>query len=171
MVKKLLMLKIQSFTNLLAVGILLVGLASCSGEIPGGGCVKCIENKPALTPYASTLNSKNHFITLDMARTMTQSFSAQREMLLAPERRGQNVLPLYETFNLKTIDSLLCQEKAVGFRIYMALDGQQKARFVLVGVDGDGKDIMQRVVENPAMLTEAPTGTSVLVAEEGQRYP
>lgn len=168
MVKKLILHKINYLKNAIAV-VLVATFASCSGQ--PGGCVKCIENKPAPTPYSTTLNAINHAITVDQARTMTQTFATQRENMLAPEFRGRNILPLHETFNLKAIDTLLCQQKAVGFRIYMAMDAQQKVRFVLVGVDGDGKDIMQRVIENPTYMTTAPAGTSILLEESGQRYP
>lgn len=168
MVKNLFLHKINYLKSAIAVA-LLITFASCSGQ--PGGCVKCIENKPAPTPFSTTLNAINHVISLDQGRNMTQTFAGMRENMLAPEFRGRNVLPLYETFNLKAIDTLLCQQKAVGFRIYMAMDAQQKVRFVLVGVDGDGKDIMQRVIENPTYMSTAPAGTSVLLEETGQRYP
>lgn len=141
--------------------------ASCT---TGGGdtCTKCIDNKPAPTPFSTTLNAINHRITLDEATTMINNFGAVRETLLAAAVEGSpNVLPVHETFNLKTIDSILCQDDVVGFRIYMAMDNQSQVRFVLTGVDGQGKDVIQRSNETPGYRVTADD----MVFEAGQRWP
>lgn len=164
------------FTIIAAVAIAAMSFTSCSDGGDGGTTggttpVKCIDNKPAPTPFATELNAINHTITLEQAQSMINNFGVVRESMLATAFTGRNVLPVSETFNLKAIDALLCQPNAVGFRVYMAMDGQQQVRFVLVGVDGDGKDIIQRSNETPGFTIESATGVSTQVYEAGQRWP
>lgn len=146
--------------------------SSCMGGGGGGtgDCKKCIENKPAPTPFSTNLNAINHAISVEQALTMINNFNATNENMLVPEFKDKGTLPLYETFNLKAIDTLICQKNAIGFRIYLAMDNQQKVRMVLVGVDPDGKDLLQRKQENPGAVLDA-NETSVLLEEAGQRWP
>ncbi len=151
-------------------------LASCTNATPpnddgSAGAVKCIDNKPAPTPYSTQLKAINHEITVDQAVSMINNFGEVRETMLTTAYAGRNVLPVSETFNLQAIDAIICQHAAVGFRVYMAMDGQQQVRFVLVGVDGDGKDIIQRNNEAPGYRADAATNVSTKVFETGQRWP
>ncbi|HYC28490.1 MAG TPA: hypothetical protein VEB42_06730, partial [Chitinophagaceae bacterium] len=73
-------------------------LSSCADG--GDSCEKCIDNKPAPTPFSTSLNAINHRITLDEATSMINNFGAVRETLLATAVGSANVLPVYETFNL-----------------------------------------------------------------------
>lgn len=140
-------------------------LSSCTGT--GTTCSKCIDTKPEPTAFHSTLNAINHVISVDEGSMMVNDFAIYQDSLLAPTYRGTGTLPVYETFNLKAIDSIICQKNTIGFRIYMAMDKQKKVRFVLVGVDGDGKDYLQRKREGSRIVA----GGSVLVEESGQRWP
>lgn len=168
-----LILEKRIIAGLLVVAVLFLSSSSCSDDATGsnGSCTKCIDNKPAPTPFSTTLNAINHSITIEQAMTMIQNFETNKDSMLNIAYRGSNILPLYETFNLKAIDSLICQKNAVGFRIYTAMDAQQQVRFVLVGVDGDGKDIIQRKQENPGRGLMDLGDVSVLVEEAGQRWP
>ncbi len=130
-------------------------------------CTKCIDSKPAPTPFITTLNAINHHITLEEGASMISNFGAVRETLLASTAGGGASLPVYETFNLKAIDSLLCQPNVVGFRVYLAMDNQNQVRFVLTGVDGEGRDVIQRKQENPAHMATADE----MILEAGQRWP
>lgn len=165
----------QNFTALVFSAFILFALPSCTDgeddDAGGAPPVKCIDNKPAPTPFSTTLNAIDHTITLDQAATMVNNFGLLRESMLNADFTGRNVLPVYETFNLDAIDALICQQNAIGFRVYMAMDGQQQVRFVLVGVDGDGKDVIQRRNEDPGYRMEAAPGHSTQVYEAGQRWP
>jgi hypothetical protein len=136
------------------------------------GCQKCIDNKPPPTAFSQQVNSLNHYIPLADAVGMVSRFAANPDIMLSPEMRGRNIIPQHETFNLKLIDSLICQKKAVAFRIYNAKTPDGKLHMVLVGVDGDGQDIIQSNISNP---TGASVFTaedhSILVGEAGQRWP
>ncbi len=130
-------------------------------------CTKCIDSKPAPTPFITTLNAINHHITLNDATNMISNFGIAREGVLATAVGSPNAFPVYETFNLKAIDSLICQPNVVGFRVYLAMDGQNQVRFVLTGVDGEGRDVVQKRQENPAHTATADE----MILEAGQRWP
>jgi hypothetical protein len=104
------------------------------------------------------------------AVNMVQSYQDRREMLSTAIQGGPNSLPVHETFNLQAIHDLICQPTAIGFRIYPALDNENNMRFVLVGVDSDGEDIVSRTKNNPGgvYLSEE---FSNMVEESGQRWP
>lgn len=141
---------------------------ACTAGTGGGDtCTKCIDSKPAPTPYITTINAINHHITLDNASAMISNFGVAREGVLATALGGPNTFPVHETFNLKAIDSLICQPGVVGFRVYLALDGQNQVRFILTGVDGEGRDVVQRRQENPAHAATADE----MILEAGQRWP
>jgi hypothetical protein len=141
---------------------------ACTAGTGGGDtCTKCVDSKPAPTPFVTTLNAINHHITLEEGASMIGNFGAVRETLLAGTTGGGASLPVYETFNLKAIDSLLCQPNVVGFRVYLAMDNQNQVRFVLTGVDGEGRDVIQRKQENPAHMATSDE----MILEAGQRWP
>lgn len=144
---------------------------SAFGDGSTGGCVKCIDNKPAPTSFSNTLNAIDHNIPLEQAMMMIQQFNDNKDAVVSDGFGTPDVLPVYETFNLKAIDSIICQPNTIGFRVYMAMDDQQQVRFVLVGVDGDGKDVIQRVNNDPANIATLSSDVSVYVAEAGQRWP
>ncbi len=130
----------------------------------------CLENKPAPTAFSDSLNAINHLIPINEALDMIQNFANNREAMLDPSMRGNDTMPLYETFNLQAIHDLICQPTAIGFRIYPGLDTNQKVRFVLVGVDGDGQDILQRHAVDPTRVYLSEEFSN-MVEESGQRWP
>lgn len=128
-----------------------------------------LNNKPEPTPFSTELNSLNHLIPISEGATMVQNFSGVRETMLAPGY-SNDALPLYETFNLQAVHDILVQPTAVGFRVYLGMDATQKIRVVMVGVDPDGMDIIQRYQNNPAGSYPGEE-FSILVEESGQRWP
>ncbi|HEY9178493.1 MAG TPA: hypothetical protein VIN07_12415 [Flavipsychrobacter sp.] len=156
--------------GILKLSALLAALSmftACTAGTDCDTCNKCIDNKPAPTPFVTTLNAINHHITLNDAADMISNFGTAREGMLTTGEGSPASLPIYETFNLKAIDSLICQPGVVGFRVYLALDGQNQVRYVLTGVDGEGKDVIQRRQENPAHVAAADE----MILEAGQRWP
>lgn len=173
----------KRITSLLMVIALSVIYASCTGNNPddngnddgtgstGADCTKCIDNKPPATPFSTTLNAIDHSISLNTAVQMVNNYENARGNMLSANYSGSDVLPIHETFNLKAIDSLICQENTIGLRIYMSMDEGDKIRFVLVGVDGDGMDVIQRRLVDPMFTADAVEDISVYVVEAGQRWP
>lgn len=145
----------------------MVGLTACkSGD---GTCESCIDKKAAPGEYATALNTINHYIPNNEARVMTERFKANMDSIHLGDANGTTLFPVYETFNLQTIDSILCQQHTVGLRIYMAMDKDNKVHLVLVGAHEDGKDVLMkapsRVPDNSSIEGEE------ISAENGQRWP
>jgi len=88
------------------------------------------------------LPGHNHFISLATAQAMTARFRAEKENILAPAYRGQNILSICETFNREPFDSVLAEEGCVGLRIYFGMEEDLKVKVIIVGVDADNKDIL-----------------------------
>jgi len=155
-------------------------LASCKDEGSHEVVTKsCVDEKDYNSEYAKQLNSINHFISAEEGMKYTQSFERAEQAILSGQYKGDSTLfASYETFNLKAIDSLLCQQNAVGFRIYTGLDDKGKIHYVLVGVRSDGTDVLQSNGKTGALLqplngaakVESASGAE-LVLEAGQRHP
>lgn len=145
----------------------------------------CADIKPDTTAFTKELNGVNHVITLDRALSLTDNYARFKDSILSGKYGdAKELLPDYETFNLQSIDSLMCQDETVGFRIYLGLDENKKVRLVLAGVDANGIDALQETRRQKGalntqkgMLTTAaappppPPGKNGLLLEDGQRHP
>jgi len=143
----------------------------------------CADEKPDTTGFTKELNNINHVITLERALQLTDNYARNKDSLLSGAyANNKDLLPDFETFNLQSIDSLVCQEETVGFRMYLGLDENKKIRLVLAGVDANGADILQETrqgrgeLKQRGMLTTAaapppPAAKNSLLLEEGQRHP
>jgi len=143
----------------------------------------CVDNKPDSTGYTKDLNSINHVISLERALELTDNYARNKDSILSGRYgSSKDILPDYETFNLKSIDSLVCQEETIGFRMYLGLDENKKIRLVLAGVDANGEDVLQQTRRSKGMQKQnslttvaaappAPATSNSLLLEDGQRHP
>jgi hypothetical protein len=92
---------------------------------------------------------------------MTTQYRTLREQVLASAYKGQDVLALSETFDRSALDRLLAQPDCKSIRIYYGMDAQSKVHSILVGVDGEGKDILPKT-------SDSVDGE---ILEDGQRCP
>ncbi len=99
----------------------------------------------------------SNLISLQTAIDMTTKFRNEKENILTQSMRGQNILPICETFNRSAFDTLLAQSGCEAIRVYFSMDSSLKVKVVIVGVDGNKADIL------PA--------SDVKIVEEGQRCP
>lgn len=130
----------------------------------------CLDNKPEPTSFSTELNGLSHLIPIPEGATLVSNLAAIGENLFAPQYQNNNTLPTYETFHLQAIHDLITQPTAIGFRVYLGMDAFQKVRIVMVGVDPDGMDIIQRYQNNPS--GDYPgEDYSIIVDESGQRWP
>lgn len=104
----------------------------------------------------------NHYISLATAITMTTDYRSNREAILDASKRGQDLLPLSETFARAAFDALLAQDGCAGIRIYYSMDSEDKLHAILVGVTEANEDILN----NTALNSEDP-----VIVEVGQRCP
>lgn len=138
-------------------------LLSACGTGGGESPPKCIDDKPAPTEFSTTINALNHEISIEQALTMTQHLSTMRDSMLLTSLHGQNIVPISETFNLNSIDKIICQPNTVAFRAYLGLNPQtNQMRLIFVGVNPKGEDIIG---------TRGAVRDNPCVVETGQRFP
>ena len=99
----------------------------------------------------------SNLISLQDAIDMTTTFRDEKENILIQSLRGQNILPICETFGRSAFDTLLAQTGCEGIRVYFSMDSSLKVKLVIVGVDGNKADIL--------------TTSNEKIAEDGQRCP
>jgi hypothetical protein len=97
----------------------------------------------------------NNLISLDQAKAMTSLYRAERDNILKPEYLGRNILLTCETFDRAAYDKLLAYPGCVGVRIYFGMNEALQVKCILVGVDGDNKDILPEAI--PAGLMNSST--------------
>lgn len=109
--------------------------------------VSCTDEKRKIpdTPYTRDMNARKHRISKDRALSMLRTYDRNRDSLLRGGFSGDTLMmPIAETFNLSAIDSLLTQPGLAALRTYVAMDPiTRKMKIILVGVNKDGKDILQ----------------------------
>jgi len=104
-------------------------------------------------------------ITLSKAISLTTLYRNQREAILLPEHRGNNILPLCETFDRSVIESLLAQPGCQKLRIYYGMEESLAVQAVLVGTNEEDEDILPL-----AGLGETDEGEGD-IAGDGYRCP
>ena len=112
----------------------------------------------------SNLPSDSHFISLTQAIAMTMRYRQQKETILATPYQDRGILPVCETFGREAIEALLQEEACAAIRIYGGMDENLLVRFVVVGVNALGEDIL------PLEQNLSLSGAAVIV-EDGIRCP
>ncbi|WP_119079419.1 hypothetical protein [Chitinophaga alhagiae] len=127
--------------------------------------------------------AKEHVIAMEEAATYTRAFAGARMEL---EKQLQDTayltrnfnLPVAESFNRHAIAALLNKKGADGIRIYLGLNPKREVVFVLVPVDGQGKDIAEKLVayETPwvpgvSRAMALPPAEDAEAMERGHRCP
>lgn len=105
----------------------------------------------------------SQFIDLQQALEMTSLYRAERENILALAYKGNDILPISETFDRDGVDNVLAQTDCVKVRIYYGMDEELKVHAIIVGVNSEDEDILPS-----ASLTNGG-GTGIL--ENAQRCP
>jgi hypothetical protein len=74
-------------------------------------------------------------------------------------------------FDKHVVLKMLHEDKCEGLRIYNALDDEGKIHFVLVGTDGNGKNILPGGDEYMAKTVEEIDGGDPILIDNGARCP
>ena len=131
----------------------------------------------------TALNGLNHDIPLAVAVEMTARFRKHREEILKTEFQGRDILPLCETFQRAAFERILAQPSCVAVRTYLGMDAELKVRFIFVGVNDKGEDILpsaglgaQSVSATQSVSADTTLGEDEEedegeIIEEGQRCP
>ena len=112
-----------------------------------------------------TVPPNDHLISLQKAIDMTTRYRRDKETVLAPEYRSQNILPNSETFNRSAIEKLLTETSCAAVRIYYGMDETLKSHAIIVGVNELNEDILPALSSNNLAASDEP------ILEEGQRCP
>lgn len=84
-------------------------------------------------------------ITLEEAIQLTTEYRKNKEEILAPEYQGTNILCKSITFSKSSLQELLEQPGCENFRVYFGMNAEHtEVCLVLVGVDGNGKDLAEK---------------------------
>ena len=105
----------------------------------------------------------NHFISLQKAVEMTTRYRAEKENVLAPAYKGQNLIAKCETFDRDAFDTLLSNPGCVSIRVYYGMDDNLKVHAIVVGVNAKNEDIL------PGTQNALDSGGEIV--EESRRCP
>jgi len=105
----------------------------------------------------------SNFISLSQAVAMTSRYRKEMEAILAPEYRGKDILPICETFDRSSFDTLVGETDASFIRIYFGMGDDNKIRVIAVAANSKNIDIL-------------PAGDNALddsgnIVEDGIRCP
>ena len=106
----------------------------------------------------------SQLISLQQAIDMTTLYRAQKENILAPGYKDQNILAICETFDRSVFDTVLAQEGCAGLRIYYGMDTSLKVHAIVVGVNDKDEDML------PPESIQAGGGEGSII-EDGNRCP
>ena len=104
-------------------------------------------------------------IPLQQAVEMTTLYRKERENILEPKFKGQNILALSETFERVDFDAVLAEPGCVSLRIYYGMDESLKVHAIIVGVNDKNEDILPSAAA--PTLADGDGG----IVEEGTRCP
>ncbi len=96
---------------------------------------------------------------------MIAKYNLERNSILEPLYRGQDVLAICETFDRADIDAVLAQRDCVAIRIYYGMDTSNKVHAIIVGVNSNNQDIVPST--ESATSTAASTGIESGGGSEG----
>lgn len=108
---------------------------------------------------------RKHIITLERAIEMTTLYRQQKEIILATEFKGQDILPLSETVDRSALDNLLNHPDCTSVRIYYGMSEDNKIHAVLVGVNSENEDLL------PAVEASSESEDEPVIIEESYRCP
>jgi hypothetical protein len=162
---------VKKTTFILSAFLLLVTIAtilSCNSRFPPPA--------PQTGSYGDSLWRIDHFIANQRATQLITTFRTNKDALISGRYNGNSkVLFDHETFNLRDITTLLKVKGCIGLRVNMGMDENNQVRLVLIGVDKDGKELVEYLPGESGRQGAGgadipfPAGSSYL--EAGQRNP
>lgn len=121
-------------------------------------------------------SSQNHRITLEKAKKMAKKFKDNRDRINIPDQPVSDLLPISETFSRDAFDALLAQPDCQSVRIYYSMDDDLKVHAIVVGVDGNDRDIISSAssVSSATTTTDTTSATTLddpVIIEDARRCP
>lgn len=138
------------------------------------------QEKMTLQQALKDLEAIDHRIEYEKAATMVKEFRKYVEAL-APKAAGTDQrpsLPECITFHKSAIQEILDKPGCVALRMYPAINDKKTFTMVLVGVDGDGENMIVKPTPldaTSAKTASAPSLTTLSTSsgsyDEGQKCP
>jgi hypothetical protein len=99
----------------------------------------------------------SHSISLDDAKRMISDYKANREVILAEDYKGKDILAYSETFDVDAILTLIASTVCRKMRIHYGMDENKKVHAILVAVDANDRDILpvDPRVQTPMIVEDA----------------
>jgi len=107
----------------------------------------------------------SHSISLPEAEEMTARFRNNKDLVLAAAYKGENILPISESFDRSELDQLLREPDCAGMRIYYGMDEKLQVHTILVGYNSKGEDIL------PPRISDGLGDDKIIILEKGIRCP
>ncbi len=114
---------------------------------------------------SNLIPANDHSIPLDQAVELTKRYRDNKENILADEYKGQNILPLSETFSKDAFNSFFNNPDCVAIRIYYGMTEDLQTHAVIVGANEKNEDILPAASEQSS-LTDPPP-----ILEDSYRCP
>ena len=102
---------------------------------------------------------------------MTTKYRENMEAILDPAYRDQNILPICESFDRDSFDKVLAQPGCMGLRMYLGMDDRLEIKFVIVGVNAEGHDMINGTLGKTAARTQDAQEEEDLIIDQGLRCP
>lgn len=106
----------------------------------------------------------SQFISLQKAMEMTTLYRKEKEVIIAREFKGKDLLARCETFDRDIFDVILAKPACKGIRVYYGMDEGLKVHAIIVGVNDKDEDIL------PAITAELTEGDGD-IGEDAKRCP
>ena len=110
-----------------------------------------------------------HQIPFAKAIEMAQLYRDNRESILLPAYRGQDILALNETFEKEAVLQMLNQTGCIAMRIYYGMNDDLKVHAILVGVNASNEDMLPEGILYPVSNVIVENSGELL--EESNRCP
>ena len=94
----------------------------------------------------------SQLISLAKAIEMTTLHRREKENILDAAAKNQGTLPKCETFSRDVFDAILAQAGCDGIRIYYGMDELMKVHALIVGVNVNDEDIVDRESLNSLII-------------------
>lgn len=107
----------------------------------------------------------SNFISLPQAIDMTSTYRKEKDNILAQEFQGQDILPICETFDRASFDTLLAEMDCTYIRVYFGMGENLQIRVIAVAADSKNADIL------PASGQAKARDGGGSIVEDGIRCP
>lgn len=115
----------------------------------------------------------SNFITLEKALQMINLYRNEKDKFQNGGYPGRQILPFSEKFDGAQCQQVLGQPGCQGLRIYYGMDDDLKIHLIIVAVDANNNDVINRNMNSSIASASAGGGGGEedLILEEGQLCP